>query len=141
MRPLPVWVRIDCRDGLFQFTDWPPMAPPDRIAAMADAIRTEVPWPGCAQGVVLSSGYATSPGANSPEAENVTAATDQGTFLRRLTAPGLVRETVILPFGPAAHNTAQQWRDAYDKEPQWLDTDLAAAGMPLLADLGTHGPA
>jgi hypothetical protein len=139
--PLPVWVRIDCRDGLFQFTDWPRMPPPERIAAMADAISTEVSWPGCAQGVVLSSGYATSLGPTSAEAENVTADTDRGTFLRRLTAPSLVRETVILPFGPTAQLTAQQWRDAYDTEPQWLDTDLAAAGVPLLADLWTHGPA
>jgi hypothetical protein len=139
--PLPVWVRIDCRDGLFQVTDWPRMPPPERIAAMADAIRTEVSWPGCAQGVVLSSGYATSLGSNSPEAENVTADTDRGTFLRRLIAPGLVRETVILPFGSAADSTVQQWREAYDTEPQWLDADLAAAGMPLLADFWTHGPA
>ncbi|GGL11969.1 hypothetical protein [Mangrovihabitans endophyticus] len=139
--PLPVWVRIDCRDGLFQFTDWPRLPPPDRIAAMAEAISSDVSWPSCAQGVVLSSGDATSLGATSAEAETVTADTNQGTFLRRLTAPGLLRETVILPFGPAAHITAQQWRDAYDKEPQWLDTDLAAAGMPLLADFWTYGPA
>jgi hypothetical protein len=139
--PLPVWVRIDCRDGLFQFTDWPRMPPHERIAAMADAISTDVSWPGCAQGVVLSSGYAASLGANSAEAENVTADTLRGTFLRRLTTPGLLRETLILPFGPATHITAQQWRNAYDTEPQWLDTDLAAAGMPPLADFWIHGPA
>jgi hypothetical protein len=44
---------------------------------MADAISTEVSWPDCAQGVVLSSGYATSLGANFPEAENVIADTDR----------------------------------------------------------------
>jgi hypothetical protein len=133
--PVPAWVRIDCRDGLFQFTDWPRLPPPERIAAIADAVSAEVSWPGCAQGVVLSSGYATSLGANSPSAENVTADTDLGTFMRRLTAPGVVRETIILPFGHSAGVTSQQWCDAYDAEPQWLDTDLASAGMPLLEDL------
>jgi hypothetical protein len=76
--PLPAWVRNDCRDGLFQFTDWPRMPPLERIADMADAISTEVQWPGCAQGVVLSSGYAVSLGANSPEAGDITADTNRG---------------------------------------------------------------
>jgi hypothetical protein len=138
--PLPAWVRIDCRDGLFQFGEWPRMAHAERIAIIAEALTGGVAWPTCAQGVVLSSGLAGAFSATDPVAEGFTVETDHGILMRRLVARYLLRESVIVPFGEAAWTVARQWRDAYGAEPRWLDTDLAAAGMPSLNDFWVAYP-
>lgn len=135
--PLPAWVRVDCRDGLFQFGEWPRMSHAERIVVIADAITGDVLWPGCVQGVVLSSGLAHSFSATDPAVENYTVETDRGILVRRLVAPYLLRETVIIPSAAQGWPVAQQWCEAYGAEGHWLDTDLAAAGIPPLSQLWT----
>lgn len=70
--PWSAWIRVDCLDGLFQFTDWAKMVPQERLAAIAEAIGHHVRWPCNAEGVVLSTGSAVSMGATDPTAEEAT---------------------------------------------------------------------
>lgn len=130
---LPVWVRVDSHDGMFQFTQWATMSPEDRIDALADVVRGMVAWPACAQGLVLSSGCAFAFGANDPIVEDVTVRVEAGWFVRRLIAPNLVRETFIIQIASTAAAQTDAWAHAYGSEPEWLDADLAAANLPTLA--------
>lgn len=133
--PLPAWVRVDCLDGLFQFTEWTKMTPTERLDEIAGVIRANVAWPANAQGVVLSSGAGVNFDGNDANAQAVTVRSESGAFLRRLANPYLVRETVIVPLGDAATEQADWWATAYGDEPTWLDADLTAAGLPKTADL------
>jgi hypothetical protein len=133
--PWPAWIRVDCLDGLFQFTDWAKMAPQERIQAIAAAIRGNVEWPDNAEGVVLSTGPALSLGATDPSAENATVHTPDGIFVRRLLASHLVRETLVIPLRDRGSSRAVWWAEGYSHEPQWLDQDLDGAGQPHLGQL------
>ncbi|WP_406083609.1 hypothetical protein OHA01_02275 [Micromonospora zamorensis] len=133
--PLPAWVRVDCLDGLFQFTEWTTMELADRIDAIAALIRSKITWPTNAHGVVLSSGLGVIFGGNDAAAQAVTGRSESGVFLRRLTHPYLVRETFIVPLSSEATEHTDWWAAAYGDEPAWLDIDLAAVGLPKTADL------
>ncbi|OLB78231.1 MAG: hypothetical protein AUI14_13900 [Actinobacteria bacterium 13_2_20CM_2_71_6] len=133
--PWPAWIRVDCLDGLFQFTDWAKMPPQERIAAIAAAIRDNVQWPGNAEGVVLSTGPAVSLGATDPTAEEATVQTSYGAFVRRLLAPHLVRETLVIPLSDDGDGRVRWWTRAYGREPEWLDHDLERAGQLRLTHL------
>lgn len=133
--PWPAWIRVDCLDGLFQFTDWAKMVPQERLAAVGAAIRDNVQWPGNAEGVVLSTGPAVSIGATNPTAAEATVQTLDGAFVRRLLAPHLVRETFVVPLREHGNDRAGWWARAYGREPEWLDQDLERAGQPRLAYL------
>ncbi|MES9607084.1 hypothetical protein [Actinomadura sp. NPDC000929] len=137
--PWPAWIRVDCLDGLFQFTDWAKLEPQERLAEIAAAIRELVQWPENAEGVVLSTGPAVSLGATDPTAETATTRTSDGTFVRRLLAPHLRRETLVIPLRNHDNERAGWWEHAYAGEPGWLDQDLKAAGQPRLRDL-RNGP-
>jgi hypothetical protein len=139
--PLPAWIRVDCLDGLFQFTEWARMDPERRTAEMADAIRQNVSWPAHARGVVLSTGAGLSIGATDPRVENDDARTADGIFVRRLLSPHLARETFIIPLTVDAVVHADLWAAGYGAEPSWLDADLAAAGLPSLAQFWKVAPA
>ncbi|RIV39334.1 hypothetical protein [Micromonospora radicis] len=133
--PLPAWVRVDCLDGLFQFTEWTKMAPTERLDAIAAVIRASVVWPANARGVVLSSGVGVNFDGNDAGTQAITVRSESGVFLRRLANPYLVRETFIVPLGDAASEHVDWWVAAYGDEPAWLDADLAAAGFSKTADL------
>ena len=133
--PWPAWIRIDCLDGLFQFTDWAKETPQDRIAAISAAIRQNVQWPDNAEGVVLSTGPAVCLGAREPSTEDATVQTPDGAFIRRLLAPHLVRETLVIPLRDHTNSRAEWWVDAYSHEPEWLDQDLEKAAQPRFAQL------
>lgn len=138
--PWPAWIRIDCLDGLFQFTEWASAQPQKRIEAIATAIRSNVVWPANAEGIALSSGPAVSLNALDPAAETVTAHTTHGAFLRRLLSPHLVRETFVIPVNDQNQSRTLWWINAYANEPDWLNQDLAAAGKPPLEQLWAASP-
>ena len=119
---VPVWLRVDVLDGLFQFTDWSRMPWLERVTALVQAVRHELGDVQHLAGVVVSCGPAACLGAVDPDEEAVTANCDVGTGMRRLIAPHLVRETVVLPLDATAQ--AQAWVNAYDGEPSWLAEDL-----------------
>ena len=138
--PLPAWVRVDCLDGLFQFTEWARADPHTRVTEIAAAIRQNITWPPHARGVVLSTGAGLSIGATDTSVENIDAITSDGIILRRLLAPHLVRETFIIPLADDAGTHAGLWAAAYDTESYWLDDDLSAAGLPRLAEFWKPAP-
>ncbi len=130
-----VWIRADALDGFFQFTDWGQHAWPERVNRLALALNHAMCEAHHVAGVVVSSGLATSVGAVDSVAENITVTTDEGTGLRRLIAPQLVRETFIIPLQPAISHRIAAWTDAYAGEPSWLDEDLLEVGLSPLAAL------
>ncbi|MEU5565487.1 hypothetical protein [Micromonospora musae] len=138
--PWPAWIRVDCLDGLFQFTEWARMAPEDRLDAIATEMRNRVMWPANADGVVLSSGPAVSIGATNPLTENVTVQNGAGAFLRRLISPHLVRETFVVLVRDGAQPRSAWWTRAYGSEPTWLDVDLSRAGQAHLQTLWNDRP-
>jgi hypothetical protein len=69
-----------------------------------------------------------------PAAEERTVVTPGGIAQRRLLAPHMARETLIVPLRSDAEPTAKMWADAYASESNWLSEDLATAGLPTLAD-------
>ncbi|MGH3627744.1 MAG: hypothetical protein ACRDRL_09940, partial [Sciscionella sp.] len=62
------------------------------------------------------------------------AAVEGSIGLRRLLAPHLVRESLIVPLRDEGVELASVWAKAYGSEPAWLDQDLASLGLPALAD-------
>jgi hypothetical protein len=133
--PWPAWIRVDRLDGLFQFTDWAKTLPQERLAAIAAAIRFNVQWPGNAEGVVLSTGPAVSLGATNATTEDATVQTSDGALVRRLLAPHLVRDTLVIPLRDHGDSRVGWWARAYGREPEWLDQGLERAGQPHLAHL------
>jgi hypothetical protein len=136
--PWPAWIRVDCLDGLFQFTDWAKMRPQERLATIAAAIRSNVQWPGNAEGVVLSTGPAVSIGTTDQTTEDATTQTSDGALIRRMLAPHLVRETLVIPLRDGDVRV-EWWVRAYGSEPEWLDQGLERAGQPSLACLWKDG--
>jgi len=135
--PYPAWLRIDARDGIFAFTEWSGMPPSERVATLAETMRPYTDGHEHLHGIVCSSGAADSLGATDPAIEQANAETDHGFFIRRLLAPHLVRETVIVTLRRAGLDVASAWADAYAGEPAWLDNDLAALDLPSLAAFWT----
>ena len=135
--PYAAWLRIDARDGLFGFTEWSRMPPSERAAMLAETMRPYTDGHEHLQGIICSSGAANSLGATDPSIEGAYAETDDGYLVRRLLAPHLVRETIIVTLRPAAFDMAGAWAHAYAGEPAWLDHDLAALDLPPLASFWT----
>lgn len=65
-------------------------------------------------------------------ADAMTATADGAMLMRRPVAPGLHRETAVVPLRTAGADTARSCVSAYDGEPGWLSRDLAKAGLPAL---------
>ena len=121
MGPYPAWVRIDARDGLFAFTEWSRMPPLERATMIAHVMRTYTDGHDHLHGIVYSSGAANALGTTDPAIADATAETEDGYFVRRLLAPHLARETIIVTLRPAGRDVASTWADAYAGEPAWLD--------------------
>ncbi|WP_432983258.1 hypothetical protein [Dactylosporangium sp. CA-233914] len=133
--PLPAWIRVDCLDGLFQFTGWARMEAESRLDAIAAEIRDRVAWSDNAEGIVLSSGPAVFTGGDDPAMAATTITTSACTFLRRVIAPNLIRESFIVPLRAGVDERRAWWSHAYGNEPEWLDADLRRARQPRLAEL------
>jgi hypothetical protein len=132
---ISAWIRVDALDGFFQFTDWSRYSWPERVDALADALRETFADVSHVAGVVVSSGLAISPGALNSTDEDVTAVTAAGTGVRRCVAPHLVRETFVIPLRAAVDRQVEVWSAGYASEPGWLDNDLQVAGLPPLSTM------
>jgi hypothetical protein len=135
--PYPAWLRIDARDGLFAFTEWSRRPPSERATILAQMMRPYTDGHEHLHGIICSSGAASSLGATDPTIEDAYAETDDGFCIRRLLAPHLVRETIIVTLRRPGFDVARAWADAYSGEPAWLDNDLAALDLPPLAAFWT----
>ena len=109
------------------------MPPSERAATLAETMRPYTDGHEHLHGIICSSGAASSLGATDPAIEGAYAETDDGFLIRRLLAPHLVRETIIVTLRRAGCDVARAWADAYADEPTWLDNDLAALDLPPLA--------
>jgi hypothetical protein len=132
--PLPAWLRIDAADGFSQFTEWTHLPWPDRVAQLRAALNATLTGVPHLHGVVISSGPAVCLGATDPLQHDADAEVEGSIGLRRLLAPHLVRESLIVPLRDEGAELASAWAKAYSSEPAWLDQDLASLGLPALAD-------
>jgi hypothetical protein len=126
------WLRIDGQDGLFTFSPWSRMTDEDRLVELSALLRPVMSSFRHVAGVVYSSG--TMFGVMGPSGDSTTVDrtvnTAHGTLIRRLLAPFVVRETLMLP---APEQSADLWETGYSVEPRWLDEDLETLGLPPLA--------
>lgn len=123
---VPVWVRADLRDGLWQTTPWATWTLEARLPELEQALRASVaPAPPYLGGFVLSSGALLAQGEVSAE----TCRTDTGAIgMRYPLAPVRGREVIVVPFADAG--SAALFERAYLAEPGWLAGALAAASLP-----------
>jgi hypothetical protein len=123
------WLRVDVRDGLWQFTPWAQMDLADKAQKLGDAIRARLTHQTHLGGVVLSSGAVFAQGRFANEEIKV----DGVLALRRLLPQLRVRETIIVPLrrSPAANLLAA----LYGEEPGWLDWALADLDLPSTAEI------
>lgn len=131
--PTPIWLRVDALDGFFQFTDWHALPWTERVERVANALRTTLAGADHVAGVVLSSGLAVGLGATDAAIEDAGVRLGSDAGLRRLIAPNLIRESVIVALRMDSLPAADQWYDAYDREALWLDEDLCALGLPSVS--------
>jgi len=126
-----VWIRMDALDGLFALTDWAGSNMSDRVGVIADAITSALADADHVQGVILSSGASVNLDNPSEPLLHQRADTGSATILRRLIAPGLLRETVTVALRPAARPVASLFVKAYDTEASCLADDLGQHGWLL----------
>lgn len=129
------WIRIDLYDGTFGFTDWARKAMAERAEVMAYWIPRALDGFTSVDGVVVSSGAAVSLGPVDDPAATDSASTGHISMMRRPVAPGLVRETIIVPTNEAGRTSAADWHRVYDAESTWLSDDLQELGLSQLYEL------
>lgn len=118
------WLRLDARDGLWQFTEWATRPLGEKLEAFDAAVR------GLCRGL---DGVVVSCGAVRAEGQ----LDDEDVVLR----PGLValrrrlpfvraRETLVITADAASLQEARLWIQFYSEEPSWLDWALDRSGLP-----------
>jgi hypothetical protein len=126
-----VWIRMDALDGLFALTEWARSDTSNRAAVIADAISTALADTNHVQGVILSSGASVNLDNPSEPLLHQRADTESAVMLRRLIAPGLLRETAIITLNRRAGPATALFARAYDTEGRRFDKDLAQRGWSL----------
>jgi hypothetical protein len=129
------WIRIDLLDGLFTFTEWARAPMDERVAIMAESVRASLYEDDHIDGVIVSSGAGVNLDSPTDSVLNQSASAGHATIMRRLVAPGLLRESIIVPVGERGRDAAWLWTEAYASEAQWLAHDLAdqrLASLPTM---------
>ena len=129
----PVWLRIDSRDGMFTLTEWSKRDDILRLDEMATYLVPVLDDAPHLAGLIYSSGpIFTTAGAPAVEhSADAVVHRDRGTLIRRVLAPFVVKETLVIPARDRAP-FATEVVGAYLDEPGWLDADLKAIGLPPL---------
>jgi hypothetical protein len=136
-RTAGVWLRVDDRSGLWQFTGWAQQPLSEKLEHVRTIVRGELATSPSVAGVVLSSGALLAQGQFS----NQTHKGPSGSVaLRRLIAPSRVRETLVVPLTDSAANTVPVWHELYDAEPAWLASALSTLGQDSAARLLCYAP-
>jgi hypothetical protein len=127
------WLRIDVRDGLWQFSAWSQSPLADKTEVMAGALRAILGDIGGVRGVVLSCGCADTLSKLTNQSVEVSSAhglvRDLGNFKGR--------EMLVVPLAGDAEAEARAWLTMYDSEPRWLDAALGELGHPPMSGLTT----
>lgn len=117
------WLRLDDRDGLWQFTGWSTKSLAEKLLMLEGPVR---PLLGTLDGIVLSCGALLAQGEF--QDEDVQLAPDLVAVRRSL--PFMrVRETLILANNADACRAAALFNDYYAHEPSWLDWALDRVGL------------
>lgn len=131
------WLRVDVRDGLWQFSSFARSDLPNKLTALADAVQQELQSIMGLDGVVVTSGACLTQGVFKAE----TCRQPGGRIaLRRLIEPVRVRECVVLPLTPESQLEAEEWARLYDDEPEWTDRALAECGLPAATNVFAWKP-
>lgn len=126
----PAWLRLDVRNGLWQFTPWATLPLADKAAMAVDQVRRELGGYKVA-GAVLSSGCLRPPGPVDEDTWHASSGT--ASALRRCVPAGRVRETIILPVDSRYYDEACWWFALYDLvEPAWLEAALRELDLPAI---------
>jgi hypothetical protein len=126
------WLRVDIRDGLWQFSSWSTRPFPERVDNIAAATALALAGLGL-DGIVVSSGACQLQGDYIGQSRPYPEHLGMGRRLDYFRA----RETVILPLTEQGHRDANIWHLMYEAEPSWLDAALAGYGQPSLAEVFT----
>lgn len=119
------WLRVDVRDGLWQFTPWSQTGLPEKTNELAGAIAHAlqgIP----VHGVVATSGSCMAQGEYVGETYRGPASVG----LRRLIGQFRVRETIIVALREEALAEGPLWYQLYDAEPTWRSELLSRVGLP-----------
>jgi hypothetical protein len=103
-----VWIRIDALDGFFQFTGWRQLPWPKRVDVLSAAVRDGFGDTSHVAGLIISSGLATSLGAD-PASEDATVVTPAGAAVCRVVYPHVMRETFIVPLQTDVADELEVW--------------------------------
>ena len=121
------WLRLDARDGLWQFTEWATRSLGEKAQALEEAVGHLV---GPLDGIVASCGPLLRQGSFSDESSEPAS----GLFAVRRCLPFTrVRETIVMPRRTEPQPDARFWRDLYADEQSWLDWALAEVDLPSTA--------
>jgi hypothetical protein len=126
------WLRLNDRDGLWQFTEWSTKSLSEKLSMLDGPLR---PLLGTLEGIVLSCGALLAQGTFQDEEfqdEDVQLTPDLIALRRRL--PFMrVRETLILANHVDGSPATETFRAQYADEPSWLDWALDWVGLPKVA--------
>jgi hypothetical protein len=123
------WLRLDARNGLWQFSDWATRPLMAKAELLETVVRDAL---GTFHGIIASCGSVLRQGDFSDE--SVTAW--PGVVAVRRTLPFVrVRETVVVAASPAMIDESEFWREIYANEATWLDWALAKRNLPTVGDI------
>lgn len=126
------WLRLDAREGLWQFTEWSTRPLAEKLSAFDAAVRDLLEG---LDGIVVSCGPVLAQGTF--EDEDVVLGPGL-VALRRCLPFTRVRETLIIAAEPAATDAAWLWVRFYSEEPLWLDWALRRTGLPSIEQILAH---
>jgi hypothetical protein len=133
-----VWLRVDFRDGIWQFTEWAYYDIARKLHVMEDYLRREFDGAASVAGFVISTGAVLAQGRFADEA----AQSERGSIaLRRNLPPIRIRETLIVPMTDEAVGMAKWLAAAYADEPNSLGRSLKLAGLGSVDEIFPTAPA
>ena len=117
------WLRLDAREGLWQFTEWSTRPLAEKLRAFDAAVRDLLRG---LDGIIVSCGPLLRQGTFNDEEVDLAPGL---VALRRCLPFTRVRETLIIAADASAPKAAPFWANCYSDEPMWLDWALRHAGL------------
>ena len=126
------WLRLDAREGLWQFTEWATRPLAEKLRVFHAAFRSLL---GGLEGMIVSCGPMLAQG--SFEDEDVVL--EPGLVALRRCLPFVrVRETLIIAADAGRVPATPTWVDFYAGEPSWFDWALEHEGLPSTEQILAH---
>ena len=126
-----VWLRVDARDGLWQFTRWSQMGLLEKVSVLQHYLLEVLKESAHVGGVVVTSGSLHAQGTFEDESVEV----GESMGIRRVIEPLRVRETMIIPLHKNPAPWPDTWRDLYEREPAALQWGLGTVGLPGVEEI------